>query len=70
MLRFRSQRTLQKFVAVHTSIYNHFNMERHLYSRQNFKANRTAPLLLPSGLSYLRPTTLLDLVNWDWFAFV
>ena len=30
MLRFRQLRSLQKFVAVHSSIYNHFNQERHL----------------------------------------
>jgi putative transposase len=44
MLRFRSMRTLQKFVAIHASIHNHFNTERHLYSRPNFKLNRTAAL--------------------------
>jgi len=49
MLRFRRMRILQKFVAVHASLYNHFNSERCLYSRPNFKLNRTAPLLSPSG---------------------
>jgi putative transposase len=44
MLRFRRMRTLQKFVAVHASVHNHFNQERHLYSRSNFKLNRTAAL--------------------------
>ena len=44
MLRFRRMRSLQKFAAVHGSIHNHFNQERHLYSRQNFKENRTAAL--------------------------
>ena len=44
MLRFRRMRTLQKFVAVHASVHNHFNQERHLYSRTNFKLNRTAAL--------------------------
>ncbi len=44
MLRFRRMRSLQKFVAVHSSIHNHFNQERHLYSRQKFKLNRTAAL--------------------------
>ena len=44
MLRFRRMRSLQKFVAVHASIHNHFNLERHLYSRTNFKLNRTAVL--------------------------
>lgn len=44
MLRFRRMRSLQKFTAVHASVHNHFNQERHLYSRANFKLNRTAAL--------------------------
>ncbi|MEO1919269.1 MAG: IS6 family transposase [Paracoccaceae bacterium] len=44
MLRFRRMRSLQKFVSVHSSIHNHFNQERYLYSRANFKLNRTAAL--------------------------
>ncbi len=44
MQRFRQMRSLQKFASVHSSIHNHFNSERALYSRQNFKANRTAAL--------------------------
>ena len=44
MLRFRRTATLQKFVSVHASIQNHFNKERHLYSRTNFKLNRAAAL--------------------------
>ena len=44
MLRFRRMRSLQKFVAVHSSIHNQFNSERTLNSRTNFKANRTAAL--------------------------
>ena len=44
MLRFRQMKSLQKFVAVHSSVHNHFNQERHLYSRANFKLNRTAAL--------------------------
>lgn len=44
MLRFRRMRSLQKFAAVHSSIYNHFNQERHLYGRDNFKLNRAAAL--------------------------
>jgi putative transposase len=37
MLRFRQIRSLQKIVAIHGSVHNHFNQERHLYSRDNFK---------------------------------
>jgi putative transposase len=44
MLRFRRMRTLQKFASVHASVSNHFNQERSLYSRQNFKLNRAAAL--------------------------
>jgi putative transposase len=43
-LRFRRTATLQKFVSVHASIQNHFNKERHLYSRANFKLNRAAAI--------------------------
>jgi putative transposase len=50
MLRFRRMRTLQKFVAVHGSVHNHFNQERHLYNRSNFKLNRTAALAEWRGL--------------------
>ena len=44
MARFRDIKTLQKFVAVHASVHNHFNQERHLYNRENFKLNRSATL--------------------------
>ena len=44
MLRFRNTKSLQKFTSIHSSIHNHFNRERHLYSRENFKKNRAAAL--------------------------
>ena len=44
MAKFRSPATLQNFAAVHASVHNHFNQERHLYSRKNFKLNRSAAL--------------------------
>ncbi|MCU9838457.1 IS6 family transposase [Ruegeria sp. WL0004] len=44
MLRFRRMRSLQKFASVHASVCNHFNSERSLTSRQNFKLNRAAAL--------------------------
>ena len=37
MAKFREVKTLQKFVAVHASIHNHFNLERHLKRREVFK---------------------------------
>jgi putative transposase len=42
MQRFRRAGTLQKFAAAHSSLCNHFNLERHLYSRANFKLRRAA----------------------------
>jgi len=44
MLRFRRMRSLQKFAAVHGSVHNHFNQERHLSSRPAFKERRAAAL--------------------------
>ena len=44
MLRFRCLRTLQKFVSIHSSFYNHFNHERHLTSRKTFKLQRQTAL--------------------------
>jgi putative transposase len=37
-------RSLQKFASVHSSVHNLFNLERHLYSRDNLKLHRTAAL--------------------------
>ena len=42
--RFRRMRSSQMFVSVHASVTNHFNLERSLTSRSNFKLNRTAAL--------------------------
>ena len=42
--RFRSMKSLQKVTASHGQIYNHFNQDRHLSKRNNFKANRAAAL--------------------------
>ncbi|CUH49247.1 IS6 family transposase [Ruegeria atlantica] len=44
MLRFRQMKSLQKFSDVHSSVHNHFNLERHLYNRDNFKLNRAVAL--------------------------
>jgi putative transposase len=44
MARFRSAKSLQMLVSLHASIYNHFNLERHLYNRQQFKSYRTVAL--------------------------
>ncbi len=37
-------RSLQKFAAVHSSVYNHFNQERSLTSRDPFMLIRAAAL--------------------------
>ena len=44
MLRFRRMKTLQQFASVHASFHNHFNQERHLVSRDQFKERRSAAL--------------------------
>ena len=44
MARFRDIETLQKFASIHSSIHNHFNLERHLNRRDIFKRNRSAAL--------------------------
>ena len=50
MSRFRRMRNLQKFAAVHSSVFNHFNQERGLSSREIFKRNRAAALAEWRGL--------------------
>jgi len=37
-------KTLQKFSSVHASVHNHLNQDRHLISRDDFKAQRSAAL--------------------------
>ncbi|WP_170336963.1 DDE-type integrase/transposase/recombinase, partial [Ruegeria arenilitoris] len=44
MQRFRRTQSLQKLASVHSSVYNHFNQERSLTSRDTFKLTRTAAL--------------------------
>ena len=44
MAKFRDAKTLQKFAAVHASINNLFNHQRHLTSRADFKTSRSAAL--------------------------
>ena len=44
MLRFRQMKALQKFASVHANIANHYNQERHLVSRQEYKTRRSAAL--------------------------
>jgi putative transposase len=44
MAEFRDIKTLQKFASVHASIFNHFNLERHVTLRETFNQNRSATL--------------------------
>ena len=44
MAKFRDIKTLQKFASVHASIHNHFNHDRHLTHRDEFKKARSAAL--------------------------
>ena len=44
MSKVRDIKTLQKFAAVHASTFNHFNLDRHLNSRSDFKQNRSVAL--------------------------
>jgi putative transposase len=45
MLKFRHMQSLQKFVSIHGSIFNHFNKERHLNYRDTYKVQREAALV-------------------------
>ncbi len=42
--RIDTMKTLQKFSSVHASVHNHFNQDRHLISRENYKERRSAAL--------------------------
>ena len=44
MNRFLRMKTLQKFSAVHASVHNLFNQERHINDRETFKAYPSAAL--------------------------
>ena len=44
MERFRRMKTLQKFAAVHGTVHNHFNQERHLICRDHYRKRRSAAL--------------------------
>jgi len=44
MQKFKSCAMLQKFSSYHAQIYNHFNHEKHLESRQTYKQKRSAAL--------------------------
>jgi putative transposase len=45
MSKFRDIKTRQKFASIQASIHNHFNHERHLISRRNFKGKRETAIV-------------------------
>jgi putative transposase len=45
MSKFRLERSLQKFTSVHSSVFNHFNLQRHLITRDDYKTKREAALI-------------------------
>ena len=45
MQRFRTTRSLQKFTSIHSSVTNHFNLQRHLITRDDYKIKREAALI-------------------------
>ena len=57
MQRFRREKTLQKFVYVHSAVCNHFNHERHLISRGDFKRKREAAFVEWQRLSTAKIAT-------------
>lgn len=36
MIKFRNAKSLQKFISIHASVHNPFNLERHLIARYDF----------------------------------
>ncbi len=44
MNKFRSDKSFQKFTAIHDQLFNHFNGDRHLTKRHHFKAFRSDQL--------------------------
>lgn len=45
MQRFRGPATLQKFLSAHAAIRNHFNLDRRLTHRTNFRQRRDVALV-------------------------
>ncbi len=41
MQRFRSDKSLQKFVSIQAQFHNHFDHQRHLISRKNYRVMRS-----------------------------
>lgn len=50
MQKFKKGVTLQFFTSIHSQIYNHFNHQRHLQNRENYKKLRNESLSEWRGL--------------------
>ena len=64
MERFRRMKTLQKFAAVHGTVHNHFNQERHLISRDLYRERRSAALAEWREVSHARiqrPMSMIEM---------
>ncbi|WP_290482125.1 MULTISPECIES: IS6 family transposase [unclassified Hwanghaeella] len=64
--RFRLRRSLQKLSSIHSAIFNRFNFQRHLVSRDEFKIQRDASLIewqQRCAASFDRPTGKLRRVR-------
>ena len=68
MQRFRRIRSLQKFAAVHSSVYT--TSTRNDPSPTETSSSRPAPPLLPSGANLARHKGQCHCPGRDWFAFV
>jgi transposase-like protein len=44
MQRFKSAGSAQRFLSIHTAVYNHFNVQRHLISRRTHRLFRLAAI--------------------------
>ena len=51
MAKIRNIMTQQKFTAIHASVHNHFNQDRHLNRRDSLKQNRLSPQW-PRGVNW------------------
>jgi len=45
MKRFKSPGSAQRFLSIHATVYNVFNFQRHLISRQTLRSFRTQAML-------------------------
>ena len=68
MRRFRRMRSLQKFVTVHSSVFN--TSTRNAASPSEIISRPAAPLLLPSGAVFARHKGQAHCPCRNWFAFV